>query len=219
MGWFFDIGQEAKGVIAVGQIATGVVAIGQLATGVIAIGQAARGFIAIGQGAIGIIAVGMGSVGVLHGTAMMGIGGRGLGLVIPVAPYWPVKFKRPDTGRWRDLESGRVDEGWLPVELLDDDHGPTLYGDSGNLRVRFDRRTLRAARDYVPDKGSQLYAHLRQRADGLVCDRLSYVPVRAHRKTSYWMGTASQLATLTGVCLAFWLVAGRPVIDAILSGF
>ncbi len=219
MGWFFDVGQEAKGVIALGQIATGVVAIGQVATGVIAIGQGARGFIAIGQGAIGIVAVGMGAVGVLHGTAMAGIGGRGLGFILPVAPYWPVKYRRPETVDPHRLESGRVDEGWLAVELGDDEHGPILYGDSGNLRVRFDRKTFRAARDYLPEAGSQLFAHVRRRSDGLVCDRLSYVPRRSHRKKSYWVGTATQLAALTGVCGAFWLIAGRPVIMAILSGF
>jgi len=217
MSWIIDVGQEARGVIAIGQIATGVVAVGQMATGVIAIGQVARGFVAIGQGSIGLVAVGMGSVGVFHGTAMLGVGGRGLGLVMPVAPYWPKKFVRPDTTSWKRLKEGTVEEGWLRVELEADDHGPLLCHDGKALPVRFDRRMLGAAKRYLPSKGNKLFAKIGRQGKGLVCTDLSFVPRRAHWKKSYWVGTATQLGMLAGVCAAFWLLAGRPVIDTIVG--
>ncbi len=218
MGWIIDVGQEARGVIAIGQMATGVVALGQMATGVIAIGQVARGFIAIGQGGIGLIAVGMGAVGVFHGTAMMGIGGRGLGLVVPVSPYWPKKFVKPSETSWRRLKAGDVEEGWLRVDKIGtDEWGPVLKRDRKALPVRFDRRMLGAAKRYQPSRGDKLFAKVQRQGKGLVCTDLSVVPRRAHWKKSYWVGTATQLGMLVGVCAGFWLVAGRPVIDAILG--
>lgn len=217
MSWIIDVGQEARGVIAIGQMATGVVALGQMATGVIAIGQVARGFVAIGQGSIGLVAVGMGAVGVFHGTAMMGIGGRGLGLVMPVAPYWPKKFVSPSTTPWRRVEDGSVEDGWLEVGLDDDEHGPVLLRDGEALPVRFTRQMLGAAKRYVPSKGDRLFAKVARQGKSLVCTDLSVVPRRAHWKKSYWVGTATQLATLAVVCAGFWFVAGRPVIDAILG--
>lgn len=217
MSWIIDVGQEARGVIAIGQMATGVVALGQMATGVIAIGQVARGFVAIGQGSIGLVAVGMGAVGVFHGTAMMGIGGRGLGLVMPVAPYWPKKFVSPSTTPWRRLKDGSAEDGWLQVELDDDEHGPVLLREGEALPVRFTRRMLGAAKRYTPSRGDKLFARVARQGKALVCTELSFVPRRAHWKKSYWVGTATQLATLAAVCAGFWLVAGRPVIDAILG--
>ena len=217
MGWIIDVGQEARGIIAIGQMATGVVALGQMATGVIAIGQVARGFVAIGQGSIGLVAVGMGAVGVFHSTAMMGVGGRGLGLVMPVSPYWPKKFVQPETTSWSRLKAGKTDEGWLRVELDRDEHGPLLRHDGKDLPVRFDRRMLGAARRYSPSRGDKLFAKVGRHRDGLVCSDLSFVPRRAHWKKSYWVGTATQLAMLVGVCGAFWFLAGRPVVDTIVG--
>jgi len=215
MGWLIDVGQEAKGVIALGQIATGVVAIGQMATGVIAVGQVARGFIAVGQGSVGLIAVGMGAIGVFHGTAMMGVGGRGLGLVLPLSPYWPKKYQRPDTVRFRDLESGAADGGWVPIHLTSDDDGPQLRRNGRALPARFTRRAHYAATHYVPDDPDQLYARIERHAEGLICTQLLVVPKRAHCRKRYWMGSATQFAGLIALCAAFWLIAGRPVIAAI----
>lgn len=218
MGWFIDIQQEAQGVIAVGQIATGVVAIGQMATGVIAIGQVARGFIAIGQGAVGVIAVGMGAVGVFHATAMMGAGGRGFGLVLPLSPYWPKKFQHPDTIRFGDLAAGDEDEGWIQVQLGTDDNGPCLVRDGSPLDVRFTRRMHRAATGYAPPHEDKLYAFVERQHGGLVCTRLMYAPKRAFRRKGYWTGSAFQFAGLIALCAAFWIIAGRPVI-AYLAGW
>jgi len=215
MGWFIDIQQEAKGVIAIGQIATGVVAIGQMATGVIAIGQVARGFIAVGQGSVGLIAVGMGAIGVFHGTAMMGVGGRGLGLVLPLSPYWPKKFQRPQTVSFRELEAGSRDEGWVPIHLTSDADGPVLMRKGRALPVRFTRRAHYAAIHFDDGDVDQLYARIERHAEGLICTKLMVVPKRAHRRKRYWMGSLTQFGGLIGMCAAFWIIAGRPVIAAI----
>lgn len=89
------VGQHAVGVIAIGQEATGFFALGQFATGVIAIGQVARGFIAIGQAAMGVFAIGQLALGLTACVAMLGAGGRTLGLVIPIVPVPPRRKKMP----------------------------------------------------------------------------------------------------------------------------
>lgn len=82
MRWF-DVGQEATGVIAVGQLATGVIAIGQMATGVVAVGQLARGVFVVGQLSLGVAAVGQVGFGVGWVGGLVGIGGRaGFGFVL-----------------------------------------------------------------------------------------------------------------------------------------
>lgn len=215
MGWLIDVGQEAKGVIAFGQIATGVIAVGQMATGVIAIGQVARGFIAIGQGSVGLVAVGMGAVGVFHGTAMMGVGGRGLGLVLPLSPYWPKKYERPTTVSFRELESGDRDEGWVSIHLTSDEEGPVLMRNGRVLSARFNRQAHYAASHYSPDNPDQLYARIERHAEGLICTKLLVVPKRSHRRKRYWMASLTQLGGLIGMCAAFWIIAGRPVIAAL----
>lgn len=86
MRWF-DVGQEAEGVIAIGQQATGVIAIGQLALGVVAIGQLARGVIVIGQLGIGVVTVGQLPLGVVWSAGMVGVGGTSPGwLVLSLLP-------------------------------------------------------------------------------------------------------------------------------------
>ena len=95
---FFAVGQHAEGVIAIGQEATGFIALGQFATGVIAIGQVARGVIAVGQAALGVFAVGQVAVGLTFCLAMLGAGGRGVGLVLPIVPVPPRRKKLPALG-------------------------------------------------------------------------------------------------------------------------
>ncbi len=215
---WFDAGQEAYGVIAVGQMATGVIAVGQVATGVIAVGQGARGFIAIGQGSIGLIAVGMGAVGVFHATAMMGIGGAGLGIVLPLVPRWPSTFRPPDTTTLRRLLAGEVPDGWLPVSLVPGEVPGLVHGGS-RMQVRFTPAMLAAARRFATEPHHRVLAHLRPFAGGLVVDRLMHVPRRAHRSPRWWLMGAVQLALLAGVSLLFWVVAGRPVIEAVAGLF
>lgn len=73
---WFDVGEQAVGVIALGQFATGVLAIGQVATGVVAVGQLARGVFVLGQLGYGAAVVAQlgASVGIVGG--MLGVGAR-----------------------------------------------------------------------------------------------------------------------------------------------
>ncbi len=96
---WFDVGQEAVGVIAIGQIATGVIAIGQAATGFVAVGQLARGVLVVGQLANGIVTIGQLAVGVAKVGGMFGIGAdKWFGWVLPLAPArshaWPEPQQR-----------------------------------------------------------------------------------------------------------------------------
>lgn len=214
---WFDIGQEAQGVVAIGQVATGVIAIGQVATGVIAIGQVARGGIAIGMGAIGLVTVGMGAVGVFHCTAMMGLGGSGLGLVIPLVPRWPKKSKYPPQISWQTLQSGGADAGWIRVGVEPTADGLELRAGSETIPARFSSELWPAARRFGTEKHGKVLAYLEQREGGLVCTRLMRMPRRAHWQLGYWGMGLAQLAGLAGITVAWWLVAGKPVLDVILT--
>jgi len=82
---WFDVGEDARGVVAIGAQATGVIAIGQVATGFVAIGQLARGVIVVGQLAAGVVTIGQLSFGVGWNAGMLGVGGTSPGwLVLPV---------------------------------------------------------------------------------------------------------------------------------------
>lgn len=73
---WFDVGEQAVGVIAIGQFATGFLAFGQVATGVVAVGQLARGVVVVGQlayGAAVVAQLGV-SLGIVGG--MIGLGAR-----------------------------------------------------------------------------------------------------------------------------------------------
>lgn len=126
------IGGRAEGVIAIGQEATGFFALGQFATGVIAIGQVARGVIAIGQLAIGIFAVGQLALGLTFCLAMLGAGGRTVGIVLPIVPVPPRKKKIPPLGSLSDV--GRKGSGWVRAELAKGS-GTTILADIGGQRV------------------------------------------------------------------------------------
>jgi len=120
----FSTDPDDPGVFAVGQLAYGVFALGQMATGVVAIGQLARGVIAIGQGAIGIVAIGQGAVGVAYGIGMIGLVGRGLGIVVPVLPKVRiVRSKPPKVSpivELGDLEAAGPDGAWVRMSLDDE---------------------------------------------------------------------------------------------------
>lgn len=109
------VGQHAEGVIAIGQEATGFFALGQFATGIIAIGQVARGFIAIGQAAMGVFAIGQLALGLTACVAMLGAGGRTLGIVVPIVPVPPRRKKMPAL---QSLDHARnKGSGWVRGKL------------------------------------------------------------------------------------------------------
>lgn len=63
-------------------------AFGQMATGVVAVGQLARGVIAVGQLAVGVFVVGQGVVALGWGLGMVGVAGRGKGIVLRMLPKY-----------------------------------------------------------------------------------------------------------------------------------
>src|SRR5688500_16885175 len=117
MRWI-DVGGEAHGFVAIGQFATGVIAIGQVAWGLVAIGQIAVGWIAIGQVAIGGATVGMVGVG-LHGTAaMFGVGGRGVGSVLPLLPGLGRRLVPKGVVPFDTLRTKLERDGWVRLHLV-----------------------------------------------------------------------------------------------------
>lgn len=113
-----SIGTDEPGVFAFGQFATGLIAVGQIATGFVAIGQVARGVIALGQVSVGLVAVGQLSAGAAYGIGMVGIAGRGRGLVLRLAPKVervPPRPAPPPVSPDR-LLAGVTTEDWIEVE-------------------------------------------------------------------------------------------------------
>lgn len=131
MRWF-DVGVEAKGVIAIGQHATGVIAIGQVALGVVAVGQLARGVVVVGQLGAGLVTIGQLSLGVAWNAGMVGVGGTSPGwLVLRLLPRWRTVDDSPHVvlgdgtvlsgaghGRRRRLPPGRLLLGSIGVAVL-----------------------------------------------------------------------------------------------------
>ncbi|MES2639967.1 MAG: hypothetical protein V4850_10810 [Myxococcota bacterium] len=220
MRWI-SVGEEANGVIAIGQFATGVIAFGQVATGVIAVGQVARGFVAIGQVAIGVFAVGMGSVGLVYSVGMLGAGGRGLGIILPLVPSLGPAITTADAVPARRLLGGKAPTGWIDARLDRDRHGPVLVSGGDALDVRFDT-SLRAAleaRLNTPDAPEMLtvLAHLTRSEAGWVCDQLQQMPSPRWKVPGWWAWWAFQLAALAVASVVFWVLAGIPVVQALFN--
>jgi hypothetical protein len=200
----FDVAQEAHGVIAVGQIATGVVAVGQVATGIIAVGQGARGVIAVGQGAIGLVAVGMGAVG-LFWAAGLGLGGRGIGGILPLVPALSAPVALPATATWDSITA--TGGGWMKVTVGEADGEVVLLSGGGALPARIDARLHRAAKGAI---GETLLAGFRE---GGVCDRLMTLPVSRLRQPRWWGIWAAQVLGLLAVAAAVVGIAIWPAIQ------
>jgi hypothetical protein len=216
---FFDVGGEATGVIAVGQFATGFVAVGQVATGVIAVGQVARGFVAIGQGAIGLVAVGMGAVGVFYAIGILGIGGRGLGLVLPVVPRLFDMRELPSTVTVASLQSDPAGSGWLESGLQAGADGTWVaQADGCRLPVKLDSRVRAAVLGLAAGpRRPRTLLHVSRRADAWVVDRIMALPEARFKEGKWWGIWATQLCVLIAVVVLFWLVAGFPSIEGVLA--
>jgi hypothetical protein len=98
---------EQPGIFAIGQEAKGIFALGQMATGVVAVGQLARGVFVLGQLAIGVVAVGQGAVALGWGGGMIGVVGRGFGIVLKLLPRY-----RRDGGK-----PPFPGEGWIEANV------------------------------------------------------------------------------------------------------
>lgn len=225
-------------MFAVGQEAVGIFALGQMATGVIAIGQIARGVIAIGQGAVGIVAIGQGALGVAYGAAMLGIGGRGFGGVLRVFPKVVVeKFEAPPLPPLTTLAALRgaqVEDGWVLAQLEE----TAIVIDGARPELELDdeaKGTLAKAPDWGHNRACiRLEAQERTReADGgyraaaprervLVARRMITWKERRPRyilegPLTHPAGLFLRACALVALAVAWWILAGRDVLAALLS--
>lgn len=195
---FFAIGQEAEGFIAIGQIATGVIAIGQVATGVIAIGQAARGVVAVGMVAFGIVSLGMLSGGLVYAVGMVGAGGRGLGMIIPLVPVPRATPKLPEIA---SLEAIRASarEGWIRAKLRVGASGlPELLQQGIALPVTLSASMLSAATGHA-QIGSEVVARVVPQRSELRVTEMKVLPGGGS-----WIARVLQIALLIAMASAYW---------------
>lgn len=212
MRWL-DIGWQAHGVVAIGQFATGVVAIGQVAWGVVALGQAAFGFVAVGQLAVGWLTVGMVGAGLSWTAAMVGVGGRGVGFVLPLLPSLGRRVAPPDVRSLAALADG---DGWTRLHLVPRPDGRIAVFDGYERRddVRVDARCRRAAEDAAP---GDVWAHVRRSRHGLVADRLIRLEPPRYTRPAWWLAWGAQLMGLMLLAGAVWWLAAEPVLRAMSS--
>jgi hypothetical protein len=217
MGQIIDVGQSATGFIAIGQEATGFFALGQIATGVIAIGQVARGFFVIGQVGFGLTSVGMGSAGLIFSVGMLGVGGRGVGFILPLVPRLRDPRELPNTVTYEELASRREEDGWLDVTVEPEpDQSIVFHADGRPLPMKLDarlRRPLHAAAIGTPHK--RMYAFARRIGDSVIVERVMEVPESRIKSSRWWGIWAAQVALLFVTTVVFWYLCARPVLEGL----
>jgi hypothetical protein len=200
------IGQRAEGVIAIGQEATGFFALGQFATGVIAIGQVARGVVAIGQLAMGIFAVGQLALGLTFCVAMLGAGGRTLGIVLPIVPVPPRRKKLPPVGPLAGVRASGA--GWVRAELAKGSGAQILAKVDGETLPLTVSADLFLAAYYFAKRGggSAEPLFLRVSAEGPGLKLLQIVRAEEDKAGKPWFGAWSivQLFLLAIAAWAYW---------------
>lgn len=219
MRWF-DVGEDAHGFIALGQLATGFIAVGQMATGVVAIGQIARGVIAVGQGAIGVVAFGQGAVGLYYGVGMVGIAGRGFGLVIPLFPSLGAAAVAPDATTL-DRVVSREAPGWVPVVARRVEGQLARLHDPGGrlLPARVDIRLKEAVEAAADAPAQTLLGWAEPSPAGPVIARLIAIPRSRLSRPGWWAIWGLQLGALLVVASAVWALALYPVAMMLREGF
>jgi hypothetical protein len=208
---FFDVGEDARGVIAIGQMATGVVAIGQVATGVIAIGQFSRGVIAIGQFSIGVFAVGMFAGGLFMGVGA-GIAPRFIGAGFSMFPGARARVAVPALRRLGEIATGSMDWVRLHFRRLHDDR---LEVSENRVPVLAHIREPLAtnAKLRVHNEAKDLFAHVTRAHDGsFVIGRIRETgeptaAAHATRRAHWFFGTLLYVVLVT---VYFFFVA-RPL--------
>lgn len=203
---FLSVSGKAEGFIAIGQEATGVIAIGQQATGVVAIGQIACGCFCLGQAAIGFIGWGQAGVGIFHAVGMVGVGGRGFGLVIRLVPGVGRKRVLPDV-----IDVGaalRGTKGWVQADLYFDSHGLGLASGGQRLPVKFDRRLQSGAKSLTVHGPQTVWAYLAPHQGVTVCERIQHAPPRPFERPSFFVRAALQFAALIALATAWWIFIG-----------
>jgi hypothetical protein len=198
------IGQHAEGVIAIGQEATGFFALGQFATGVIAIGQVARGVVAIGQVSLGIFTIGQLGLGLSFCAAMLGAGGRALGIVLPLVPVPPRKKKLPPVGSLAAARSSGA--GWVRATFSRGSGTQILANVDGETVPLHVSADLFLAAYYFAKKGSAepLFVRVSSEGGGLRLLELKRAEEDASGKP--WFGGLSivQLVLLAIAAGVYW---------------
>lgn len=210
---FIDVGQEAHGFIAIGQIATGVFALGQMATGFVAVGQVARGVFVVGQGAIGVVALGMGSAGLVYSVGMIGVGGRGAGLVLPLTPSLGPTYATPVLTPGARLAAGGADQAWVKALIGLDDQGRPRIQVQGLGAVRLDARLRRSALAACAQGAVEVLAELRRDEPGWTAGRLLRIPERRITKPGWWWTWTMQMLMLTALAGVIWVACILPVLE------
>jgi hypothetical protein len=205
------VGQHAVGFIAIGQEARGFFALGQVATGVIAVGQLARGVFTIGQLAFGFIGWGQVGFGILHAVGMMGAGGRGIGIVLPLVPSVGKKRVPPETIPVDRALAGAA--GWVEADLFYDEHGLGLASQGRRLPVKFDRRLQGGANGLTVHGPRSVWAFLRPFGSLVVCERISHAPPRPYEKPGFYVLGAVQFVGLVILATVWWVVVGQEVLS------
>lgn len=210
---FFDLGQEAHGFIAIGQFATGVFALGQVAHGLVAVGQLAFGGIAIGQVAVGGFTLGMGSAGLYYAVGMIGVGGRGKGLVLSLLPRLGPPQRAPQIEDYAELVHARR-EGWILLSM-EPRKGARIALYEGEQRLkalRLDARIRKAAIEATP---ATVYAHVRPSEVGPVVDQLVRREPSRLLQPHWWLIWGAQLAGLVVLAAIVWMVVVEPLLQAL----
>lgn len=216
---FISVGQTAEGFIAIGQHARGVFALGQEAVGVVAVGQLARGVFTLGQAAFGFIGWGQVGFGMLHAVGMFGVGGRGLGLVIPLTPGVGRARVAPET---IDVASAlRGTAGWVETDLFFDTHGLGLGNDGHRLPVKFDRHLQGGAQHLTTHGPKRVWAFLRNVRGVVVCERIQHAPPRPFERPGFYGLAAVQFIGLVIMAVVWWKLVGvelAGILEQVLEG-
>jgi hypothetical protein len=212
---FISVGEHAVGFIAIGQEARGFFALGQVATGVIAVGQLARGVFTLGQVAFGFIGWGQVGFGILHAAGMMGAGGRGLGIILPLVPSVGRRRVPPETIPIERALAG--ESGWIEADLFYDEHGLGLASAGRRLAVKFDRRLQGGANVLTVHGPKMVWAFLRRAGNLVVCERLAHAPPRPYERPGFYTWGAIQFVGLIALATAWWVLVGKDVATILME--
>ncbi|MBX3125825.1 MAG: hypothetical protein KF718_03885 [Polyangiaceae bacterium] len=214
MGKLIDVGDNAFGFIAIGQFATGFFALGQIATGVIAIGQVARGFFVIGQVGFGLLSLGMASGGLVYSIGMVGVGGRGLGLIIPMLPRLRELRQLPPQTPFERIARGDAEDGWVEAVVREG------QGRQFRLEIPGARTTVKIdahlRHELSKLDGRRVLTRIRRSDGALVARQMMPLPPARIGQSRWWVIWAAQLSLLAIVTLVFWFVVARPVLSAMV---
>jgi hypothetical protein len=216
---FIAVGEQARGFIAIGQHATGVFAFGQVATGVVAVGQLARGCFCLGQAAIGFIGWGQLGLGIFHAVGMLGAGGRGAGIVLPLTPSLGKKRVPPATTTLEMVYAGHP--GWLKLDLFFDGNGIGFGSGGQRLPIKVHRKVVTpAGRLVTHGEALSVWAYVRRIGQTLVCERVVHEPPRPYEEPGFFARGAFQFLGLMILACVWWLAVGNEllVILAELAG-